>query len=426
MPHKGKKSPLSFTLIIVPHSNKSSFALRVPFWAVYVAVGLLIVGAARLALFVADYNQATAQLAQLRRGGQVEIVRERQLRTTIGAQQAQLEDLRGNLVAQQSQSIEDVIRFEDEVAQLKSQIADLEQFKADIRRIVGISAPPTPEPEAKAPAAQPAPPAPQAKAAAPAATSAAPAPQAQPAPSAVAPSTATAAPVAAAPAAPATPAVAAAPAPPAIDRAAAALSSRGAAPVAAVTQPAAGAKPADALQAAAELQNTLPQQIADLASLKEAVNDRAAKVEGKFQDANQLSTQLQIYDAAPRAWPIRGAITDRFGYDARRLYVGAQADHKGIDIAASYGAPIRAPADGVVTSFGWEGSYGLTMRVRHSMGWSTIYGHMSGAAVKVGEQVKTGQVLGYVGLTGLTTGAHLHFEVYYYGTTVDPLTYLGR
>ena len=94
--------------------------------------------------------------------------------------------------------------------------------------------------------------------------------------------------------------------------------------------------------------------------------------------------------------------------------------------AGPVGTAVRSPQDGVVTSVGWNGSYGLTLEIRHTMGWSTLYAHLSSIPAKVGEQVKKGQVIAYIGMTGLTTGPHLHYEIHLNGTPVDPANYLGK
>ena len=133
-----------------------------------------------------------------------------------------------------------------------------------------------------------------------------------------------------------------------------------------------------------------------------------------------------MYDASPRAWPIYGPIGAGFGYDARRLDLGVQPFHKGIDINANVGTQIKVPQDGVVTFAGWDGTFGLKLEIQHEKGWSTLYAHMSAFAVQVGDHVKKGQVIGAVGMTGATTGPHLHYEIHLNGTALDPANYLGR
>jgi len=98
--------------------------------------------------------------------------------------------------------------------------------------------------------------------------------------------------------------------------------------------------------------------------------------------------------------------------------------HEGIDIAAPTGTPIRAAAGGTVISAGWLGGYGNLTVIDHGGGVSTAYGHQSAFAVGGGQAVAQGQVIGYVGSTGHSTGPHLHFEVRINGSAVDPMGYL--
>lgn len=95
--------------------------------------------------------------------------------------------------------------------------------------------------------------------------------------------------------------------------------------------------------------------------------------------------------------------------------------HRGVDYAAPYGAPIRAVSDGFVANAGWAGGYGNQVRIAHSNILGTSYSHMSRIVVSPGSRVLQGQVIGYVGSTGLSTGPHLHFEVYRSGQVVNPM-----
>ena len=96
--------------------------------------------------------------------------------------------------------------------------------------------------------------------------------------------------------------------------------------------------------------------------------------------------------------------------------------HRGVDYAAPYGAPIRAVSDGYVALAGWAGGYGNQVRISHGGALGTSYSHMSRIVVRPGTRVVQGQVIGYVGSTGLSTGPHLHFEVYRSGQVVNPMT----
>jgi murein DD-endopeptidase MepM/ murein hydrolase activator NlpD len=116
-------------------------------------------------------------------------------------------------------------------------------------------------------------------------------------------------------------------------------------------------------------------------------------------------------------WPVSGPVTSPFGYRWGRL-------HAGIDIGVPYGTPIHAAASGTVVLAGWTGGYGNYTCIDHGGGLATCYAHQSSYAVSGGAQVVQGQVIGYVGNTGHSFGAHLHFEVRINGTPVDPLGYL--
>jgi murein DD-endopeptidase MepM/ murein hydrolase activator NlpD len=142
------------------------------------------------------------------------------------------------------------------------------------------------------------------------------------------------------------------------------------------------------------------------------------------QDASirgQLAAAQGAGDTTPSAagliWPVNGPVTSPFGYRWGRL-------HAGIDIGVPEGTPIHAAAAGTVVLAAWEGGYGNYTCIDHGGGLATCYAHQSAYAVSVGAQVAQGQVIGYVGNTGHSFGAHLHFEVRINGNPVDPLGYL--
>jgi murein DD-endopeptidase MepM/ murein hydrolase activator NlpD len=117
-----------------------------------------------------------------------------------------------------------------------------------------------------------------------------------------------------------------------------------------------------------------------------------------------------------------GAITSGFGGRNHPL-LGFMKMHTGVDWASSTGTPIFASGNGVIDKIGLEGGYGKYIRIRHANGWETAYGHMSAFArgMEAGKRVRQGQVIGYVGSTGLSTGAHLHYEILVNGRFVDPM-----
>jgi murein DD-endopeptidase MepM/ murein hydrolase activator NlpD len=117
--------------------------------------------------------------------------------------------------------------------------------------------------------------------------------------------------------------------------------------------------------------------------------------------------------------PVAGRVTSNFGMRMHPL-LGFMRMHKGLDIAAPYGAPIFAALPGRVASAGRNAGYGNFVKLAHAGGLASGYGHMSRIAVAPGEGVRQGQVIGYVGSTGLSTGPHLHWEVWRNGQSVDP------
>jgi murein DD-endopeptidase MepM/ murein hydrolase activator NlpD len=126
-------------------------------------------------------------------------------------------------------------------------------------------------------------------------------------------------------------------------------------------------------------------------------------------------------------WPVPGPVTSPFGWRTHPIY-GYRALHNGIDIGAGCGTPIRASQSGKVLSEYYQSAWGnrliMDHGVKYGVGVATIYNHMSGYAVSTGEHVKQGQVIGYVGTTGWSTGCHLHFTVLENGVAVDPLKWL--
>jgi len=119
------------------------------------------------------------------------------------------------------------------------------------------------------------------------------------------------------------------------------------------------------------------------------------------------------------AWPARGAFTSGFGRRRHPIF-GIWHLHTGVDIAATWGAPVLAAADGRVIYAGWFGGYGKIVIIDHGGGMSTLYGHMSTILVASGDAVRRGEPIGRVGSTGYSTGPHLHFEIRVNGTPVNP------
>ena len=127
----------------------------------------------------------------------------------------------------------------------------------------------------------------------------------------------------------------------------------------------------------------------------------------------------------PTLWPVMGPITSSFGQREDPVLGNGEGEfHKGLDISAVDGTPVRATADGTVKIAGMANGYGREVVLDHGHGLETCYGHMSGFAVISGESVVRGQVIGYVGHSGRVTGSHLHYEVRIRDTPVNPHKYL--
>jgi murein DD-endopeptidase MepM/ murein hydrolase activator NlpD len=118
--------------------------------------------------------------------------------------------------------------------------------------------------------------------------------------------------------------------------------------------------------------------------------------------------------------PVPGGVSSGFGMRFHPI-LNYSRMHQGVDLRASYGTPIVAVSDGRVELAGWHGGHGNTVELNHGGGLETLYGHMSRIAVRAGQSVHRGAVIGYVGSTGLSTGPHLHFEVHRNGVAVNPL-----
>jgi len=127
--------------------------------------------------------------------------------------------------------------------------------------------------------------------------------------------------------------------------------------------------------------------------------------------------------AAPSLWPIEGRIMSSFG-ERTDPFNGEGAFHRGVDISGDYGQSIISPAAGVVESVEVRNGYGKTVMVNHGNGITTLFAHMSAFAVTAGQHVRRGDTIGYVGLSGRSTGPHVHYEVRINDAPVNPHKYL--
>ncbi|WP_147821268.1 M23 family metallopeptidase [Salidesulfovibrio onnuriiensis] len=138
---------------------------------------------------------------------------------------------------------------------------------------------------------------------------------------------------------------------------------------------------------------------------------------------HQLRNNQDILESTPSIWPTSGWVTSPFAWRTSP-FTGKREFHKGIDISAPRGTPIYAPARGIVETAGRDGSYGLCVRMKHNTSLTTRYAHMHRIAVKDGQTVTRGELIGYVGNTGRSTGPHLHYEVRLNGVPVNPKRYI--
>jgi murein DD-endopeptidase MepM/ murein hydrolase activator NlpD len=132
-----------------------------------------------------------------------------------------------------------------------------------------------------------------------------------------------------------------------------------------------------------------------------------------------LRLEKDIYLATPKGYPVDGKITSPYGKreDPFRKNV---TFHSGVDISAHPGTPIRSTADGVASFSGWTQSSGYVVVLEHGFGFSTVYAHNQKNIVKIGQKMKRGGILGYVGSTGKSTGPHVHYEIWEKGKNVNP------
>ncbi len=153
--------------------------------------------------------------------------------------------------------------------------------------------------------------------------------------------------------------------------------------------------------------------------------DQQAKAQAvSLQQLDEFfKNQKSFLSSTPSVWPTRGWVTSGFGL-RKSPFTGRKEKHKGWDIGARLGSPIRATADGVVRMSGRESGYGKMLEISHGYGIATRYGHNSKNLVKVGDRVKRGDVVALVGSTGRSTGPHLHYEVILSGVPVNPRNYI--
>ncbi len=163
--------------------------------------------------------------------------------------------------------------------------------------------------------------------------------------------------------------------------------------------------------------DTLPSAPETLVRRQEQLDHQLAKVEQK------LSDEALMLSHTPVVAPVIGVITDGFGPRLDPI-TGRPAFHEGLDISVGIGTVVTAPADGIVVFANRENGLGKMIKISHGYGYTTIYGHLERFLVKEGTKVTRGQALAKVGMTGRTTGPHLHYEVWKDGEKQNPLHYI--
>jgi murein DD-endopeptidase MepM/ murein hydrolase activator NlpD len=162
----------------------------------------------------------------------------------------------------------------------------------------------------------------------------------------------------------------------------------------------------------------------DLGTDLSLLRNHADGLENKYTLIDQIVNKRLVVDSVtPNIWPLRGAVGSQYG---TRLdpFDSSEEMHLGLDIVGPVGSPVKAPAAGVVKIAQREADYGNLIVIDHGNGLTTRFGHLSGYAVHVGDKVTKRQLIGWVGMTGRTTGPHLHYEVRLYDRPMNPRNYL--
>jgi len=150
----------------------------------------------------------------------------------------------------------------------------------------------------------------------------------------------------------------------------------------------------------------------------------AGHQEESFRDLLEfMKKQKSVLAYTPSIWPVMGLVTSEFGVRKSPFSSGREF-HKGMDIATKLGKEIVAPADGIIVSVEREQGMGNTVQISHANGVATLYGHMLKTVVRKGQVVRRGDIIGFIGNSGRSTGSHLHYTVLLNGVPVNPRKYL--
>jgi len=178
-----------------------------------------------------------------------------------------------------------------------------------------------------------------------------------------------------------------------------------------------------------ELSNAVTTSLSSLSSPEDTFGVLRNLLQGLESRLRYVRKDVEQREAlaasTPSIWPAHGWLTGTFG-GRSDPFTGEPGFHQGIDISTEKGQPVYATADGLVESASYTGDYGNLIVLSHGFGLATRYGHLSAFAVKTGRAVKRGDIIGYVGSTGRSTGSHLHYEILANGSLINPLQLLTQ
>jgi len=160
----------------------------------------------------------------------------------------------------------------------------------------------------------------------------------------------------------------------------------------------------------------------DMAVLRKQIE---AAMESVTEIRGYLAEQKDIHLATPLGWPVAGTISSSYGYRYHPVHE-EKMFHTGVDISVPSGSDVKATANGIVSFAGWTENSGIVVVVEHGHGFSTAYAHNRKALVRVGQRIARGEVIALSGSTGVSTGPHVHYEIWKNGRHTDPAGFLAR
>ena len=184
-----------------------------------------------------------------------------------------------------------------------------------------------------------------------------------------------------------------------------------------------GPSPSDVrekLKAEKDEKGLVQQMRTDIERLK---SEAASREESLSELEKLLQTKKEVLVSTPSIWPVQGWVTSGFGFRTNP-FTGLNQMHEGMDISNRIGAPVVAPADGIISDTGSDWGHGKILVISHGFGVVSRYSHLNKVSVRVGQKVKRGDKIAEVGMSGKTTGPHLHYEVRLNSIPVNPMRYI--